>query len=551
MLPRLRLRPSPERDLRLTVASLSLLFLLCAAYWAWLAPGGVWVTRVFDIPIWFANDIGGWYIAGAHDTLLHPDRICFGGHPGTPLFLVLAAEQALLYWCGLLLGADPGLTGYVARHIMEVWILGKIAAAAANLISCFLLYRFARALVRRDLAFLSVMLYATSFPAGYYLTRVSPEPLMNVFFLGTLVALLRIGRPGTEDRARLGWAALAGSAAISAFLCKIMLMAAWPLYAAAWILIGAQETPLGLRQRLRLLAAYLVGAATAAAAYAPFTDWAAFAAHWGARDEPSASALVWTRLASAATRLGHGIEQMPLLNLIPELSQSNAFFFFEFLFLLAAAAGVVLFLRRPLAPRRLLIWLLGYCVFVAGVWFYRSGGQDFSGFHYLFPVMLVLAPMAALSAGELLPRMSDPSLPRERRVLYMALVVVIVHNGALFGVFNSMCNDVLSYQKTGGALVAPVLARLRPGERIAVIGKSPSILHGVSDSLARQGRHSVLVAELEDLLREASASADASTREQMKALGIVYVLDLSRDEPRGAPVEDYWARLRRERGLAP
>ena len=548
----MRLRPGSERELTLSVVALSIIFLCSGMYWAWLAPGGYWVNRVFDVPIWNENDPGGWYIAGAHDTLLHPGRTCFGGHPGTPLVILLAAEQALLYWYGLLFGAEPGLTSYVARHMREVWILGKIASAAAQLVSFFLLYQYARALVRRrDLAFLAVALYATSFPATHFQTRVSPEPLMNVFFLATLVALVRIAQPGVRDRARLGWAALAGFAAISAFLCKIVLMGAWPLYAASWIMIAAPDATFDIRRRLRLLAAYVGGAAAAALAYAPFTDWPAFAGTWGARSESSTSALLWERLASATTGLVHGVEQMPLLNLLPELTQSNAFFFFEFLFLLAAAAGVILFLRQRLASRRLLVWSLGYCVVVAAAWFYRGGGQDYSGFHYLFPVMLVLAPMAALSAGELLPRMSDPSLPRERRALFMALVVVIVHNGALFGEFNSKCHDVVSYQKTGGGLVSPVLARLRPGERIAVIGKPSSILHGVSDSYARQGRHSVLLAELNDLLRDASPSADASALEQMKGLGVVYVLDLSADEPRGDPVEGWWSRIRRERRILP
>jgi 4-amino-4-deoxy-L-arabinose transferase-like glycosyltransferase len=419
----------------------------------------------------------------------------------------------------------------------------------ANLITLFLLYRYARALVRRDLAFLAVALYATSFPATYYQSRVAPEPLTNLFFLATLVALLRSARPGTGDRARLAWAALAGVAAVSAVLCKLMLMAAWPVYAAGWIL-AAPNANLRLRPRLRSIAAYALGVIAASAAYAPFTDWQAFADGWSPGRHASTDTLIGERLAGALQYLVAALWNMPALNLVPELTQSNAFFFFEFLFLLAAGAGVCLSLARPFPARRLLVFALGYCTFTLVVWFYRAGGQDFSGFHYLFPLMLLLAPAAAVSADALLPMLREASLSRVQRALLLALVVVIVHHGALFGAFNSSSNDALAYQQTGGTLASPVLERLRPGERLAVFGKPSTVVHGVMDnSFGRPGCHSPLATELRDLIREARPPLDAATRESLAASGVVYVLDLSGTEPRGETLDEWWSRERRARGL--
>jgi len=548
-LPSLRL--SPELELRLSVAVLALLFLGSGIYWAWLAPSGTWNTRVFEVPIWASNDPGGWYITGGHDTLLHPGQLCFGGHPGTPLDLLLAAEQGLLYRYGQLAGADAGLTRYLARHVRDVWFLGKAAMVVANLITLFLLYHYARALVRRDLAFLAVALYATSFPATYYQARLAPEPLTNLFFLATLVALLRSVRPGAGEGVRLAWAALAGFAAVSAVLCKLMLMAAWPIYAGALIL-AAPNADLRLRQRLRLLGAYLVALLASTAAYAPFTDWRAFADTWGPGQQAPAGALIGARLAGFVRDLLAAVSNMPVLNLVPELTQSNAFFFFEFLFLLAACAGVFLCLHRRFAARRLLIFALGYCTLTLAAWFYRARGQDFSGFHYLFPLLLLLAPAAAVSADALVPGLGEPSLSRLQRALLLALVVVIVHHGALFGAFNSSGQDVIAYYKTGGALASPVLERLRPGERLAVVGKPAITLHGVpGDTFGRPGCHSALVTELQDLIREAKPTIDPEARQRLSALGVVYVLDLSRNDPRGETLEEWFSRQRSERGLPP
>lgn len=543
-----------QRELRLALVGAAAAYLATAAFWVAQAPAGSWWNHVFDFVMWSESDPGGWYIPAAHELFDHPGRSCFAGHPGIPLVFLLSAEQWLLYGVARLFGSPLEFTPFIARHTLPVWAAAKLTMAVLHLASFVTLYAFARAILRRrDLALLAVGLYMTSFPVAYYQTRVSVEPLANAFFFGTLIALTKVEAATTGAIARmLRWAAVAGFLAVSALFTKIHIMAAWPAFAVVWLLVvAARGQGVALRRRLGAGLAYGGGCLAAAALFAPFTDWQSLRYVWEGSGAAAANLSTFQFFTTMLFRVGGGVfaalGQLHILQVLPAANRSTGFFFFEFVFLGAALAGLVIFLRQAgRSERRTLLFSLAYGLVVVGLWFYRSFGTDFHGFHYLFPVMGLLSPLAALALAALVPGLSDPAHPRGERALLMAATILALHASALLAVFHSKCQDLLSYPETGAAFYETALRKLPAERRIAVIGKDPHAFHGLSDSYAMPDRPSRLVAEVKALYLERSRAGDvAALAADLRERDVALVIDFTLGDPGPFSVDDWKTRARR------
>lgn len=255
--------------------------------------------------------------------------------------------------------------------------------------------------------------------------------------------------------------------------------------------------------RLKLLGSFTAGAAVSAVFYSHFVDWEAFAAMWApiAKVAPArpleffASSAV--EVAAVVFRAGRDTK---LEYLLPLCTKSNAFFFFELLFLVLSLVGVIGTLRRDRVGCPLAVWMLAYCAVIAGIWWYRARGADFHGFHYLMPVVGVLSPFAALAIHRLMPGLFDTRRPALRRRLEVALVLAVVHYTGFFGVLDSKRKDHQSYVQIRADLFRAALRHAGPGERVAAIGGSPDAFHGLSDSLAPPGHRSILLAAIGEVL---------------------------------------------------
>lgn len=525
----------------LTVASL-----LLGGYWTWRAPAGSWENYIFNFDLWIENDPGGWYIPAAHDLVVQPDRISFAGHPGLPLTLLLSAQQLALYNLARLAGTGLDFTTFIARNTPTVWVTAKLGMVLLHVASFVALYHFAKGMLRRrDLAIVAVGMYATSFPVLYYLTRVSVEPLLVAFFLATMVCINRAEDP-SRRRVWL-WSALAGACATSAFFTKISIMAPWPLLAAVWLAAGTNrgEPSLPGRRWTRLLA-FAGGTAVSGALYSIVMDWPAFVRTWSGEGlrpvDPTMPSFLWRMPLEVITGfvrvLGEGS-----IDVLPAATCAGFFSFFEFLFFLAALWGLFHGFRHGAFRRGMVLWVLAYCAIVVCVWWYRAGVKDLHGFHYLFPVVAALSPVAALGIASLVPQVADTAGPALHRALAAGVVVAAVHYTGFFAVVDSKRQDHAAFSKLRASYYSAALRRAAPGERIAVIGGSAAAYHGLSDSYALPGRKSPLVKSLRDAFFEwvPPVRCDGFVR-RSRQRGVGVVVDFALPDP-GPRSLDEWIAL--------
>jgi len=542
----------PLRRKTLLLAALAVAYLALGGYWTWRAPAGRWTNRIFDFAMWGESDPGEWYIPAAHQFVSQRGRSCFPGHPGLPLVTVLYVEQVVLFSLGRLSGTSADFTPFIAQHTLAVWVVAKLGVVCLHLLSFAALYQFALALSRRtDVALLSAALYATSFPVLYYLNRVSVEPLMNAFFLWTVVCLVKGDEAEPPRWKPLLWMALAGICAASAFFTKIHLMALWPVFGAASIVAClGNAAPVPLRRRLMMVSAYLGALLASGAVYSYFMDWAAFARYWGSFNTQTPTPTIasvpgfFTRMSAGITSsLVNALSQTKLTDLLPACTKSNCFFFFEFLFLVAVVVGLVPVFRQAGRRRRLVCLVLAYCFLVGCIWFYRAGGTDFHGFHYLFPALAAVAPLAVAGIGVVAPGLLDETRSPWRRGLEMCAAVLVLHYGGFFAVADSKRQDHDAYVQAGGPRYFAALRMAEPSQRVAVIGRALQRFHGLSDKLAEEDRRSPLVAALMDkvFVSEEPPSERLAFAKKARRRSVGVVVDFTLANPGPWTLEEWTA----------
>lgn len=466
------------------------------AYFSYAAPTGLWKNQVFGTELWLENDPGGSYVASAHELFLSDQGPLFPGHPGTTLQLLLCALQHAYSW----IAGDErySYTSFTARHIHRVFFLSKMLVAALHALGVYFVYRLAKALHQREGAAVAAALgYATCLPFLYYLSRISVEPLLVLFFVTTFLSLAACHRrlEAGDSTGALVSGGLAGVLAVSGSFSKLNLLGPLPFFGLAYLLARAgfgSAARVPVSRRLPSCLAFALTALLAGLLYSRLVDWRDFQALW--RDN------------SGLRRL---FQDWSFAALLPAADADGFFLLSELVFLGLAAVGWVALLRRPSPAKPDFAWLSLYSCWVIMLWSYRVATLgNLRPFHYLLPVMV----LAAVSFGSVTHGMLARSR-WSRRNRWIALVawVGLVHLGAIWSVTDSRSRDAALYQPLRE--VHAVLGDLEPGQRVGLLDRGGPLgrrlrhMHGLSATHAQGERESLLEAEFLEIFAYAAPSA--------------------------------------------
>ena len=211
------------------------LFLAICLTFILLAPGGQWANRVIGVPLWWNGDPGAGYVVGSLYAFT-PSRHEFVGHPGLPIQLAVGAFAHLIYFISRISGGGESFFDFWARNFRGLFILGSCIIALFHVASFHVLFAFAKRIAGdAKIAFIAVLAYATSLPVLFYASRVSPEPLLVIAFLLTVLSLWNaIEFSGTNSRKARNWTILAALATVFGVYSKIHLAALLPPGSKCW-----------------------------------------------------------------------------------------------------------------------------------------------------------------------------------------------------------------------------------------------------------------------------------------------------------------------------
>jgi len=451
----------------------------------WLAPAGYWINTVFGSDFWFETDPGGAYLASAIQLFESKHQYYFG-HPGVTLHLILYIVVKCYYYVASFWNGDIPFYNFAARNLSMIFFISKLCLSLFHFISFYLVYRFALKILQNDRAsIIATLAYASSFPVLYFLTRISPEPIMVVFFLLSFLFIWEYHDRAARGEIKMGlmYVSLSAVSAVLGFFTKLQLLGVLPIYILIYLLAGGLSRKNIFQKKFKksILSAgiYIISGAFTAFFCNMFVDWNKFFQTssdfaLGLIDTGSLS-LMPVSIFDRGIFIFRACIPRFLNEFIKPIffgqgdMQGHIFWFTlsEFLFFLVALIGIVLYFRCSKARSRA-IWSLLYGVLTFFVWIYRLS------FHYLFILMPVAAVFFGYAADIFLDRFSFV-YPGRLKLARILLVVLAVHFIAIMANVNSKMYDVKQYNE-GPSQVYKAMAMLNSDEHIALITKTvPSI----------------------------------------------------------------------------
>jgi len=538
-----KIKPAGRHGYLAIGALLGGLLLAYSVVFTTLAPGGLWTNTIAGETAWRENDPGGYYLASAHELGTPHSSQVFAGHPGLPVQAALAGIQRALYLCRS--ARDLGYTEYVARHLGEVWWWSKLMSTVMHLVSLYCLFLLSRRLLGSSRsAMLATVAYGSSFPVLYYISRVSVEPWVLIWFCLAFLAILHLedamaqqGRAGA-----VGWAAIAAACAVSGAFTKMHLLAPLPVYCLAAILLGSPglvgtAKPLA-RRRLVVGAAFVGVALVAALFYSQFMDWTEFLSYWLRESTPHLAdvqaPVSWAGILRVRIQQAWAALSLELLRPAPVGIVEAPF--------VALACWGAAVLARRVRLRTPLVWPAAYAFATLALPFLRNQSRIWQGFHYLILGFAILA----IAYGDLVARLVQRFRASRRSSVTLGALglTIALHGGAIWIAMQSRIHDVHEYRRANIGALYEAIAELGRGERVLVVGAVPHHVHGLV-SYASAEHPSRLVAEVEDILLYEDEVPDRQRRRRgFERRGVTEVVD-ARGQPARALSLDAWIRSRR------
>ncbi len=464
------------------VAAASFLF---SGVFSFMAPGGAWLNAPLGARLWVESDPGGYYLLSAASLYSSGGRLLYPGHPGLPLQVLLNAVESVSYALRAPADARFGFAAFLAKRSAHVFFLSKMLITGLHVFSFALLYLFARRLLGRTrAALLAAFAYATSLPPLYYLSRVSVEPLMMIFFFSLFLCVWRSLEETQRRRAGAAawWSALGGAASVAGLATKFHLLWPLPLLGFGHLLLGddlpgARGGAARVRARVPAAAAFAAAAFAALASTTSILDWRDFFGYWGVGGMGGGSwvagaAGLVARQAGVVAELARGVGRMPAAAYVPGATKTGLYLFCELPLLGFAAFGAVRLFLRAEERRGRWLWLAAGVGYTLLIWAYRcfAVSGDFHGFHYLFVFTAFCAVFFGEAADALLARFG-PAAGSRAALAAAAVLLAAVHAVPLWAVFDGRVRDAFFYAQVGA--LDEARGRLAAGERVALIGLSP------------------------------------------------------------------------------
>jgi hypothetical protein len=445
--------PSFRKAVRILAPLLAAACLIFSLHFTLLAPFGFWKNEMFGQTLWRETDPSGVYIDAAH-RLVWGEAPLWVLHPGTTMTLMLAGIQHAYY----ALASDPGFTftEFIARNLPTVFVLSKLMMTLVHLASFFLIFVFANRLLRDErAAFFAVLGYATSLPVLFFLSRISPEPLVVICFLLSTLAIWRyqdLARDGQLGGA-LWLAAFSAAVAVSGTVTKLNFLGPLPFFLMLYVLAGGwgENTggPVAWRTRILALLVFTVVGAALAMVYSQIIDWSRFFMAW--------------RLMNDAWRA----VPWRLESLLPGTTPERIFLLSELVYVALGIAGWINFLRRNPEQRIPALWVSAYGGYALLLFAYRiMKDGNFLPFHYFHLANAVVAIFFGYTTVLVL-RHLPLRLGGWQAACFGLVWVAVIHLVAVWATVDSRLFDAASY--TPNRETYGVIARLEPGERLGLV----------------------------------------------------------------------------------
>lgn len=414
---------------------------------------GYWEFKVLGIPSHFNWDPGGAYL-GSGITFFNQRYISWVGHPGIPLMALIQVIARSLYGCALIDGISVPFEAYAAKNMVKIILVSKLAISLMHMLSFYVLYIFAlKLLKKKEMALLTVLAYATTYPVLFYFNNISPEPIMLLF---TLLAILFIWKYlesayKHNNLRAYGFIVFAAFATACALLTKMMITAPLALFICLLILahphsLSGNEQKLRLKQRIGNSIIYLFFFGLFIIIIGWKINWNKFFEFWFYYSPGTPKYLTshsW--FANLYDNMGClGIEFIKIMPkifslLVPRFDNIyGRFIAVELLFLLFSVFGTVRLWIKEREKRKSIEWMVVFILMITPVYINRGL------WHYLFIHLAFFSIFFSYFVYDIIDKMIK--LSRKYKIMVSAIAIILVHSLSIYYFIDSKLYDIKSYK---------------------------------------------------------------------------------------------------------
>jgi hypothetical protein len=420
---------------------------------------GWWTVKV----IGFDNQTFNWDPGGAYlgsGIALFSQRYAananWPGHPGITLMFLIQIISRGLHWLAILFGPTVSYEAYVAKNMFWIILIAKIAISLLYLISSYVVYIFTLELInKKEIALLAVISYLTTYPVLAYFNNISPEPLMIIFTLLSILFILKYKKHpfSYKDNNLQPFKYLGLSALLTACSLGTKIVFAIPLVVLIFLFVllekhslNSKKIKFSLTRRLSdsglflfLLVIFLIPIYWKVDLnnffhywffYSPGSPSYISAKNWGIN--------ILTNLWYLAGNFVITLIQNGFYVFLPKFNYYGVFVIAESVFLLLSVFGILMFWKNEPKKRLILVWLIIFNLLISYFLIYHTI------WHYFMIQLAFLAIFFAYFVYSCVNKIKN--LSSKGKIITSILTIILCHSFSIFLFINLRVSDMKEYK---------------------------------------------------------------------------------------------------------
>jgi len=426
----------------------SFVFIITSLVVSYFGLFGSWTVSVFGARHYCNWDPDGFYL-GAGISFFDERYTDFVGHPGTTLMFLIHIIARGYYWFAGMFGNSLSYEIFTAKNISSIILLIKLAVTGTYLLSFSILYRISLVFVKKGVAFIAVLSFATTGIVLCYINKISPEPVMILFTLLSIFWCWKYIEQCKNYRGYI-YIALSAFACTAALFSKILIVA--PLFLFVLLYISFHKR-LTLKKKIVGSVLFVILCGLSSLLIGWKVDWGAFFQFWSqygpdsivhTKDYRWFVNFVQTTNNAFIMLLKELSEAFSFASWIPGIGNKKAQFnAAELPFILIALFGLFMYWKKHHEKRRQLAWMIIFLVMIAPPVLYKGA------YHYFMIHLAFLAILFSYFICTAVDKLFKSTINNQKKILIAGIAILILHSFSIAIFIESKKSDIRAYMKWG------------------------------------------------------------------------------------------------------
>jgi Dolichyl-phosphate-mannose-protein mannosyltransferase len=443
---------------------LAIFYIILSSLLSYYGLFGNWKFKILNAEYSWMWDPDSAYLASGITFFEH--HYVWLGHPGLPVMVIIQIISRCLYLLSLVINSSShDYYDFSFRNIFYIIFLSKIMISIVHLTTSFFIYKLSIKLFNNNfIAFCSSLLYLTSFPVLFYLTKIAPDSFVSFFVILTLLSLISIKEKDKTYFKKYVLLTLSSLFIALAIFSKMTI--ALPLFFVPFFFVILVE--FSDRKKYILLIIYVLFFAIFINIFGQKTDWKVFFNFWFSFS-PGNEKYIYNQSLSWEKNIA--VNFLTMINNLFNMVISKDFwiiwldptrFLFlksEIIFLILSIFGFIWIFLFDKSKRKIHLFIFITFVLLLPLSLYKSA------FWYFFAHISILSIYTPICLNLLLKKRV---FNRINPAFFAIITVLLINSYTIYNTYFLKLNDIISFRNWSPYFYA--LRNIKEGDLIQLVG---------------------------------------------------------------------------------